>query len=101
MPVACGGDLILGPKGTLCVCLLSSGHLARLQPPRPRGGVDDSGNTTVARRGVSTMGRVDELLRSMFGAAEERLGEESSAHVPILSRWRMSLFSLAERLLVR
>ena len=42
------------------------------------------------------MGRVDLFLRSTIGVAQERVGEESSAHVPGLSRWRLPLFPVVE-----
>ena len=41
-------------------------------------------------------GRVDLFLRSTVGVAQERVGEEPSAHVVGLSRWRLPLFPVVE-----
>ena len=42
------------------------------------------------------MGRTDVFLRLTVIAAQERVGEEPSAHVPGLSRRKLSLFSVVE-----
>lgn len=74
------------------VHLLPSGRVHRVQSQGSRGGVDGTGYSAVARGSASTMGQLELLFRSTLAAPKEWDGEKSRLHVPILPRWRMSLF---------